>query len=146
MARLALVSGGSPNLAVGRLVPPAVSGELGLLALYPVGEAHRYEPRLGRTLLRHRGATSNPAQLFRTLLKVVDVAFSVGTLTSAKTTFAGQELVPWLVARRIARQTLRALPSLGSKEAAGIVHSMMGLGRSQEKARQGKIPTFAHQG
>jgi len=48
---------------------------LGPPVLLLVEAEHRFVPRLGQTLLRLRGATSNLAQLLRTLLKVVDVAF-----------------------------------------------------------------------
>jgi hypothetical protein len=75
---------------------------------------------------------------------VVDVAFCLVDLTWDKILFDGQESAPLPDARRIARQPLPALPSPGSKEAAGIARSMMGLELRQEKLRQGRIPTFAH--
>lgn len=146
MARKALVSGSSPNLAVlEHLVRLAVSGGPGQLAPPPVGEERRFEPRLGQTLLRPRGATSSPAQLPRLLTKVVDVACLGGTLTSVRITSVGQVLAPWLAAKRIARSTPPALLSPGSKEAAGIVRSIVHLEHGQENPPKGRTLTFAHQ-
>ena len=56
----------------------------------------------------------------------MDVACLGGTLTSVRITSVGQVLAPWLAAKRIARSTPPALPSPGSKEAAGWILGLQG--------------------